>query len=122
MPSTNVAILDKCDSHPSALRDPQAYSEAMSNYTFFQCNGVKLGYLLAPVVAALRAAKWEDWHVGAMTVEIAPENDTFEKRTAVMKATVDAWREEKKFKVLEGTNYPPLDVGANGVRMARRVV
>ena len=107
MPSANVAILDKCDSHPNPLRDPKGYSEALSNYTLFQYNGVTLGYLLAPVVAALRSAKWEDWNVSGRVVEFNPSNDTFEKRSAVMKATVDTWREEKRFEVLAGTP-PPL--------------
>jgi len=102
MPSTNVAILNKCDSHPSPFGDPKGYSEALSNYTLFQCNGVTIGYLLAPIVAALRSSKWEDWIVSATVAEINPGNDTFEKRSAVMKATVDLWREEKRFKVLEG--------------------
>jgi len=104
MPSSNVAILDKCDSHPSLFRDPKGYSEALSNYTLFQCNGVTLGYLLAPVVAALRSAKWEDWNVSGTVVEFNPLNDTFEKRSQVMKETVDLWRQEKRFEVLEGTN------------------
>jgi|SRR5579862_3954848 len=102
MPSSNVAILDKCDSHPNPFRDPKGYSEALSNYTLFQVNGITLGYLLAPVVAALRSSKWEDWTVGARTVEFHPEVNTFEKRSAVMKATVDQWREENKFEVLKG--------------------
>jgi hypothetical protein len=102
MPSTNVAILNKCDSHPSPFGDPKGYSEALSNYTLFQCNGVTIGYLLAPIVAALRSTKWEDWNVSATVAEFNPGNDTFEKRSAVMKETVDLWREEKRFKVLEG--------------------
>jgi len=102
MVSANVAILDKCDSHPSPFRDPKGYSEALSNYTLFQCDGVTLGYLLAPVVAALRGSKWEDWNVSARTVEFNPDNDTFEKRSAVMKSTIDVWRQEKRFQVLEG--------------------
>jgi len=103
MPSSNVAILDKCDSHPSPFRDLKGYSEALSNYTLFQCNGVTLGYLLGPVVAALRSAKWEDWNVSGMVVEFNPQNDTLEKRSAVMKATLDLWRQEKRFEVLDGS-------------------
>jgi hypothetical protein len=106
MPSSNVAILDKCDSHPSPFRDPKGYSEALSNYTLFKYNGVTLGYLLAPVVAALRGSKWEEFNVSGTAVEFHPGNDTFEKRTAVMKATLDTWREEKRFQVLEGTRSP----------------
>ena len=106
MPSSNVAILDKCDSHPSPFRDPKGYSEALSNYTLFQCNGVTLGYLLRPIVAALRSAKWEDWNISETVVEFNPAHDTFDKRTAVMKATLDTWREEKRFQVLEGTPKP----------------
>jgi hypothetical protein len=104
MPLSNVAIIDKCDSHPSAFRDPKGYSEALSNYTLFKYHGVTLGYMLAPVVAALRGTKWEDWNVGATTVEINPANDTFEKRSGVVKRTVEAWREEKRFEVLAGMN------------------
>jgi hypothetical protein len=102
MPSSNVAILNKCDSHPSPFNDPIGYSEALSNYTDFKVNGVVVGYILAPIVAALRSSKWEDWNVGARTVEFNPSNDTIEKRTAVMKATIDLWREEKRFKLLDG--------------------
>ena len=102
MVSANVAILDKCDSHPSPVRDPKAYSEALSNYTLFQCNGITLGYLLAPVVAALCATNREDWNVNARTVEINPSNDTFEKRSAVVAATLNSWRQERTFQVLEG--------------------
>jgi hypothetical protein len=102
MSSSNVAILDKCDSHPSPFRDPKRYSEALSNYTLFQCDGVTLGYLLPPVVAALRSAKQEDWNVSETAVEFNPVNDTFVKRTAVMKATLALWREEKRFRLLEG--------------------
>ena len=54
------------------------------------------------MVAALRGAKWEDWNVGATTVEINPANDTFEKRSEVVRRTVEAWREEKRFEVLAG--------------------
>jgi Domain of unknown function (DUF4743) len=104
MPSSNVAILDKCDSHPSPFRDPRGYSEALSNYTLFQCNGITLGYILSPVVAALRSSKWEDWNVSGTVVEFNPLNDSFEKRSAVMKATVDQWREEKRFQILEGSS------------------
>lgn len=99
---SNVAILDRCDSHQNPFRDPKGYSEALSNYTLFQCNGITLGYMLGPVVAALRSEKWEDWHIGGTTVEFNPSIDTFEKRTAVMKATVDHWRKDKRFEVLEG--------------------
>ena len=102
MPSSNVDILNKCDSHPSPFRDPKGYAEALSKYTLFQCNGVTLGYLLAPIVAALRSAKSENWNISGNIVEFNPVNDTFEKRTAVMKATLDTWREEKRFQVLEG--------------------
>ncbi len=102
MALSNVAILDKCDSHPSPFRDPKGYNEALSNYTLFKYHGVTLGYILGPVVAALRGAKWEDWNVGATTVEINPANDTFEKRSEVVRRTVEAWREEKKFEVLAG--------------------
>src|SRR5271154_6547122 len=98
MPSSNVAILDKCDSHPSLFRDPKGYSEALSNYTLFQCNGVTLGYLLGPIVAALRSAKWEDWNVSGTVVEFNPQNDTF-----------DQWRLQKRFEVLDGT--PPDEEG-----------
>jgi hypothetical protein len=117
MPSTNVTILNKCDSHPSPFGDPKGYSEALSNYTLFQVNGVTIGYLLVPVVATLRSAKWEDWNVGATTVEFAPEHDSFEKRSAVMKATLDLWRKEKRFKVLEGWSHRVTDF-----RLAERVV
>ena len=109
MPSSNVAILDKCDSHPSPFRDPKGYSEALSNYTLFQCNGVTLGYLLGPIVAALRSAKWEDWNVSGTVVEFNPQNDTFEKRSQVMKETLDQWRQEKRFEVLDGT--APVEEG-----------
>jgi hypothetical protein len=102
MPLSYIAILDKCDSHPSPFRDPKGYVEALSNYTLFQCNEVTLGYLLSPVVAALRSSKLENWNISGTTVEFNPTNDTFEKRTAVMKATLDLWREEKRFQVLEG--------------------
>jgi hypothetical protein len=105
MPLSNVAVLNKCDSHPSPFRDPKGYAEAMSNYTLFQCNGVTLGYLLPPIVAALRSAKSENWNISANIVEFNPVYDTFEKRTAVVKATLDTWREEKRFQVLEG-NVP----------------
>jgi len=112
MPFSNVAILNKCDSHPSPLRDPKGYSEALSNYALFQCNGVTLGYLLAPVVAALRSAKCEDWNLSGTIVEFNTANNTFEKRTAVMKATVGTWREEKRFQVLEGkARVDETDVG-----------
>jgi hypothetical protein len=103
MPSPYVAVLDRCDSHPSPFRDPKAYAEALSNYTLFQCNGVTIGYLLPLVVSALRTAKSEDWDIGETVVEFNPSNDTFEKRTAVMKATVDQWKLDKKFAVLKGT-------------------
>ena len=112
MVSSYVAILDKCDSHPSSSRDPKAYSEAISNYTLFQHDGVTLGYLLAPVVAALRSATCEAWNVGETVVEFKSCNDTFEKRTAVMKATVDQWRQEKRFEVLEGRNLGRLGLMA----------
>ena len=102
MPSAHVAILNNCDSHPSPFRNPKVYSEALSNYTFFQCNGVTLGYLLPPVVAALRSQKYEDWIVSARAAQFNPDVNTFEKRTAAMKRTVDLWREEKRFKVLAG--------------------
>ena len=102
MTLTNVEILNRCDSHPNPFRDPKGYSEALSNYTLFQENGITLGYLLAPVVAALRSSRWEDWHVGASVVEFNPEIDTFEKRTAVMKATLEQWRQEGRFEVLKG--------------------
>ena len=109
---SNVAIINKCDSHPSPFRDPKGYSEALSTYTLFQCNGVTLGYLLAPIVAALRCAKGGDWNVSGTVVEFNPANDTFEKRTAVMKATVDTWRKEKRFQVLDGNVRPDeTDVG-----------
>jgi hypothetical protein len=111
MPSVNVGILDRCDSHPNPFRDPKGYSEALSNYTLFQVNGVTLGYILAPVVAALRATRWEDWSVGATTVEFNPDVDTFEKRTAVMKATVEHWREEKTFEVLKGIPLEVVNIG-----------
>jgi len=58
-----------------------------------------LGYLLAPVVAALRGAKWEDWNVSGMTVEFNPGNNTFEKRSDVVRRTIEMWREEKRFEV-----------------------
>jgi hypothetical protein len=102
---SNVDILDKCDSHPSPFRDPKGYSEALSNYTLFKYHGVTLGYLLAPVVAALRGAPWEDWNVSGSTVEFNPMNDTFEKRSLVVKRTVELWRQEKRFEVLAG-NFP----------------
>ena len=102
MSYSNVAILDKCDSHPSPFRDPKGYSEALSSYSLFQYNGVKLGYLLPPVVAALRSAKCGNWNINGNVIEFNPSNDTFEKRTAAIKATVDTWREEKRFQVLEG--------------------
>ena len=105
MPLSNIAILDKCDSHPHPLRDPKGYSEALANYTLFQCDGVTLGYLLAPVAAALRGAKWEDWNVRGTVVEFNPRNDNFDRRSTVMKETLDLWRKEKKFKVLEGTPF-----------------
>jgi hypothetical protein len=103
MSSTNVAILDLCDSHPSPLRDPKGYSEALSKYTLFQCGGVTLGFLLAPVVEALRSSKG-DWIINGTAVDFNPANDTFEKRTAVMKETLDLWRKEKRFQVLAGTS------------------
>lgn len=105
MPSSNVAILDKCDSHPSPFRDPKGYSEALSNYALFKYNGVTLGYLLAPVVAALRSSKWEEFNVSGTTVEFNPVNDTFEKRSAVMKTILETWRQEKRFRVLDGTHF-----------------
>ena len=102
MACSNIAILDKCDSHPSSFRDPKGHTEAFSSYTLFQCNGLTLGYLLAPIVDALRSAKAEDWNINGTVVQFNPTIDTFEKRTAVMKATLDLWREEERFKVLEG--------------------
>jgi len=112
MVSSNVAILDKCDSHPSPYRDPKAYAEAISSYTLFQYDGVTLGYILAPVVAALRTAEGEGWNVGETVVEFNASNDTFEKRTAVMKATVDRWRQQEKFEVLKGRNFCRLGLMA----------
>src|SRR5271170_3040955 len=114
MPPSNIAILDKCDSHPSPFRNPKRYSEALSNYTLFQCNGVTLGYLFAPVVAALRSSKWEHWNVSGTVVEFSPQNDTLEKRSQVMKETVDLWRREKKFQVLEGITYPASEEASLG--------
>lgn len=104
MSSANLAILDVCDSHPSPLRDPKKYSEALSNYTLFQCNSVTLGFLLAPVASALRSSEAGGWIVNGTTIAFNPANDTFEKRTAAMKETLDLWRQEKRFKVLEGTS------------------
>ena len=85
MSSSNVAILDKSDFHPSPFRDPRDYSEALSNYALFQCNGVTLGYLLGPIVAALRSLKSEHWDVSGIVVEFKSQNDMFEKRLQLKK-------------------------------------
>lgn len=112
MVAPNVAILNICDSHPSPIRNPNEYSEALSNYTFFQCNNITLGYLLRPVVAALRSQNSGDWIISSTIAQFNPELDTFEKKSAAMKSTVDKWRREKRFEVLAGINVDDsVDLG-----------
>jgi len=116
MPSPLLAILDKCNSHPSPLRDPKGYSEALANYTFFQYNNVTLGYLLPPVVAALRSyPEWEqDWHITDQTVEFASA-DNFEERSEVIKSTLEKWRASERFRVLKGVVFLHLRSVADGM-------
>ena len=94
---------DRRRSFPSPARNPELHSERLAGLHSFVSGTHTLGYVTAPVVAALRglpAPLARHWTVTATTIAIA--GPTAPDRSTAMAATLAHWRTQGAFGVVAG--------------------
>ncbi|KAI5806746.1 hypothetical protein DFH27DRAFT_523667 [Peziza echinospora] len=101
---SNIDLVNRTDSFPSAILHPAEHSELLSKIYRFVHEGQILGYI-TPLVAAQLARP--EFCAGSFTLNthshtITLHGETEKERSANIAKTLDLWRKNKTFKILKG--------------------
>lgn len=103
MPSlTYLDLVNQLDGFPSATLQPVQHAERLSTLHLFTSGTHTLGYVLPSVVAALHLAG-PKWTITPTSISL--HGATVEERSKNIAATLQAWRDNKTFRVVSGSSW-----------------